>query len=99
MRPKLALGALSTVVALAVLVLAAPGASAHGKGKHKSPLVLVAEENQIGPSSTSTTPRTRRSATQRVFSETLFSRHHEVGTSGGACTIDRGHAALSPYSP
>ena len=85
MRPKLALGALSTVVALAVLVLAAPAASAHGKGKHMSPLVLVAEENQMtfvdlttpGPSL----------GDQRVFSETLFRRHHEVGTSGGACTI------------
>jgi len=83
-RTKLALGALSTVIALAVLVLAAPAASAHGKGKHKSPLVLVAEENQSefvdvgtpGPSL----------GDERVFSETLFRRHREVGTSGGVCT-------------
>ena len=84
MLRKLALGTLSTVIALAVVVLAAPAASAHGKGKHKSPLVLVAEENQSefvdvgtpGPSL----------GDELVFSETLFRRHREAGVSGGVCT-------------
>jgi len=81
-----------TALALAVLaVLAvAPAASAHGKGK--APLRLAAEEIQsdfldlgaTGPSL----------GDELVFSETLFRRGTDVGTSGGVCTVVH---AMAPY--
>jgi hypothetical protein len=76
--------AVLAIVALGVLVSGTAIASAHGKGKQKQTLRLVANETQFefvdvgatGPSL----------GDQLVFAETLFRRGREVGTSGVVCT-------------
>jgi Dirigent-like protein len=86
-RTKIRLYATAVALAaLAVLLIGAPAASAHdkGRGKDKQTLRLVAEENQfefvdVGASGPSL-------GDYFVFNETLFKRGREVGTSGGVCT-------------
>jgi hypothetical protein len=79
------------LAALAVLSVA-PAASAHGNGKGKAPLRLTSQEIQstfldLGPTGPSL-------GDELVFSEALFRRGNEVGTSGGVCTVVQ---AMAPY--
>jgi hypothetical protein len=85
-RTKLRLfTAVLAIVALGVLVSGTAVASAHGKGKQKQILRLVANETQsefldVGATGPSL-------GDQLVFSETLSRHGREVGTSGVVCTI------------
>ena len=82
MRPMLRLPATAvTLASLAVLAVGAPAASAHGKGKQ---LRLVAEENQSAFVDVGTPGPSL--GDEQVFSETLYNRGREAGTSGGVCT-------------
>jgi hypothetical protein len=90
-RSKLGLSALTLVAALVVTALVAPAASAHGKGKgkHRTTLVRVmaeriqAETIDVGVPGPSL-------GDELVFSQLLFIRNREVGTSGAVCTITEG---------
>jgi hypothetical protein len=91
-RVKLTLRA--AVLALtAVLVLGGGAANGAGHGHGKKPLKLVAVEIQSefldlgtpGPSL----------GDELVFSETLFKKGREVGTSGVVCTVTQ---AVAPYN-
>jgi hypothetical protein len=80
------------MVMLGMLVPAAPAAHAGGHGDKSQKLRIVAEEIQSeyldlgtpGPSL----------GDELVFSETLFKKGHEVGTSGAVCTVVQ---AIAPY--
>jgi hypothetical protein len=83
MRTRFAVrGVVLAIVALGILVFGSTVAEAHGKGKT---LRLVATEIQSnfldlgapGPSL----------GDELIFSETLSRRGHEVGVSGGVCTV------------
>ena len=95
MRKKLRLHATAVALAvLAVLVVASPAVAAHdkGKGKGKSSLRVVARESQeqhvdVGDEGPSL-------GDAIVFSETLYVRGRDVGTSGGVCTVTE---AIPPY--
>jgi hypothetical protein len=81
MRTKFA--AVLAVVALGMLVFGATIADAHGKGKRTLRLVgteIQSEFLDLGASGPSL-------GDELVFSETLSRRGHEVGESGGVCTV------------